>query len=625
MKSGMMPALVVAGVLAVSGGGWLLLPSLQDEQITVDAQASEQLERARRLLHQYSTGLTYKSLLLDQLRELGLDMDVMDVDAWRDAGSDEYQRYLSDAWQRYQPMDWQADPPRPARVQLANLEGQIKAATNQRRSLVTDNRELLDRALETVNEALSYRLKNASTASHAEAARLKSTILYHMGLRQWLQTGARRRDADAYRQELLALADRAASDNIIKTLVADSGVNDQLQILEAHVNEVRKRTTQSRAALTVLDTTVADLEERLAAAESRAANARQSLEELQAGGAESTDYRVGHLPNGAEAFRLRVGEHDQIYREALREAHVLKFGDYTDAHIDHTGDYLTGQYVPREAGRDLTTRFGLAHYRNERSVLAASVEQNQQAINDLGSAITRLEGMRNASQETQDRALQRIADGGLAAITAYAELNRIESEAFAIEEAALEVLERSARFARQAAGSARQWTTEARQRAQELPLRAKERSAAETRSQGTWMAGYIAAQEADARLAKAWINVDRYDAYRENAQILDHIRSSLELPEADAESERLKAAEARDAGVQEIDQALAVLEGVHRTVGRHWTITAQAAGAIYLRALLGHQSYKAHAIEAYRQAVKGREDKPYAEKIVSRLKRLENR
>ena len=131
VKPGLIPTLVVAAVLAVSGGGWLLLPSLQDEQITVDAQASEQLERARRLLHQYSIGLTYKSLLLDQLHELGLDMDVMDADSWQEAGSDEYQRYLSDAWQRYQPMDWQAQPPRPARVQLANLEGQIKTATNQ--------------------------------------------------------------------------------------------------------------------------------------------------------------------------------------------------------------------------------------------------------------------------------------------------------------------------------------------------------------------------------------------------------------------------------------------------------------------------------------------------------------
>jgi hypothetical protein len=52
---------------------------------------------------------------------------------------------------------------------------------------------------------------------------------------------------------------------------------------------------------------------------------------------------------------------------------------------------------------------------------------------------------------------------------------------------------------------------------------------------------------------------------------------------------------------------------------------AQEAGALYLLSMFGEPAYLDDAIAAYRSAVKGREDQKYAERFVTRLRRLEDR
>ena len=89
------------------------------------------------------------------------------------------------------------------------------------------------------------------------------------------------------------------------------------------------------------------------------------------------------------------------------------------------------------------------------------------------------------------------------------------------------------------------------------------------------------------------------------------------------ESERVKANEAHDAGVDEIEQAMEILQRAHRKTERHWTVVAHAAGTTYLLALFGHEDYADDAVEAYRDAVSGREDEEYARTFVARLNRLE--
>ncbi len=68
-----------------------------------------------------------------------------------------------------------------------------------------------------------------------------------------------------------------------------------------------------------------------------------------------------------------------------------------------------------------------------------------------------------------------------------------------------------------------------------------------------------------------------------------------------------------------------MVERAHRDTDRHWTLVAQEAGALYALALFGHAGYEKDAIEAYRNALQGREDESFTEKLVNRLDRLENR
>ena len=71
-----------------------------------------------------------------------------------------------------------------------------------------------------------------------------------------------------------------------------------------------------------------------------------------------------------------------------------------------------------------------------------------------------------------------------------------------------------------------------------------------------------------------------------------------------------------------------ILERAHRDGERHWTFVAQQAGANYLLALFGHPEYIDDAIQAYDNAIKGREDEKFSEKFATRrdyLMRLKGR
>ena len=156
-------------------------------------------------------------------------------------------------------------------------------------------------------------------------------------------------------------------------------------------------------------------------------------------------------------------------------------------------------------------------------------------------------------------------------------------------------------------------------------MEARERSAYAKRLGDAWMEGNIIAQVADARLAQAWIQLGRYRGYSAAAGVLEGLPDAVRPAEADVEDIRSKAADARDAGVAAITEAMTQLEKAHRAADNHWTMTAQAGAADQLLSLFGYPSYVEDAITAYRDALKGREDRPYTARIAAVLRELENR
>ncbi|MFQ5590490.1 MAG: hypothetical protein ACE5HE_04930 [Phycisphaerae bacterium] len=617
MRQNLLAVVTGAAALALCGVGWLALPLLQGAQRTVDKEAAEHLERARRLLHKYDVGWEYKSMLLDRVAEF--DVDVEDAGYLIEAGADEYQAEHQRLWEAYQPRDWQLPAPRPRRASYGNLARQIREGIAARTELIDKNRAWLDEALNAVDQAVAVSSGGASSRSYAEAARLKAVIQYHMGLTEWLRARVKRLEAAPYRRELIALAIRSAELKIDEALEANSGVDRQIKTLRKDLADAETRLGTQRKELARLEAMIAGFNKRIAAAEAQASEARRALADLQAKGMVSSD------PAGAERFRATLMQHNKLYREARREVQSLKAGYYPHAKIDHTGDFLRGRYVESGPSGRLTAEHGLQHYVHKRDVLTAEIRELERALDDRRADISRLEEMKKGYQQIQEHAGEALAVASEDAAEAYAQLNRVESEAAAFDESALGFLENSARAAARAAKDAKRWIDNARRLTQGISPEANKRSALAKRTRDKWMGGAMIAQEGAAHLARAWVYYGQYQARNNNADVLMRVLQSLPLAEADPEVERVNATQALDAGVEALTRAVNRLKQAHEASNRPWTIVAQEGGALYLLSLFGKASYIDDAIEAYRNAIKGRENEKFAERLVTTLRRLETR
>jgi hypothetical protein len=586
----------------------------------VDDDAALHVETARRMLHKYSFGLEHKSLLLDGLAELDVDVDVEDPDALveEEDAADEYQARHEERWKVFEPTEW-SESPTPARANYGNLPRQISDGIELRIDLTNENQEWLDQALEEVELALSLSENGASSSSYAEAKRVKGIILYQQGLAERLAAMIKRAEAIPYRQSLTSLAQKVGALEPTRTLAADSGVDEQIAQLASTQSQRKSQLRRDQESLAKLEATIQDFKNRVALAESRAEKARANMSELQARGIDFSD------PSGPATFNEELVEQDRIYRDAAREVRALTVSYYPNAEIDHTRDYLRGRYVEDGSPTDLTVEPGLRHWLSEQAVLAANIRGQQQEIEGLTSDILRLEGMKTAFEQVQADAAREIDDIVKSAADVYAELNRVEAEAEAIEEDALDLLGESASVSAQAAVDAKRWVTDARERTRGLSPEAKARSGLGKRTTDDWTSGSMAAEDADARIAMAQIYYWQYDAHRQDAALLETVSQVLRLKEADVEDLRVRADEARDAGVEEVTEALEQLEQAHIAMDRHWTLVAQEAGALYLLSQFGDSAYVADAVDAYRSALKGRENASEVEKFATRLKRLESR
>ncbi len=618
MKKNQLPIIVSIAALVTCGGGWLLLPALQSARRAVDVEASVELERARRVLHMYNANLAYRALIVEQLDEEDVELTFEDLS---EDVADQYSLLHTAMWEAYQPNDWApgAAEPRPARATYGNLPAQMRQGLSNQAKLSADNERLLDDALSAVGKALSITHGDESSRTHAEANRLKGVILHHKGLAKSLQAQLHRRNSGRLRQELVMLAIAAAESESAKTLVAESRIDERIDQLQARAAEFEAGVEEDRQRLAELDAQIEQLEARLAVARLRRDDARVAISRLQIQGMDFSD------TSGAEKFRIQLEAFDQAFREADRQCHALTYGAYQNAQIDQSGDYLTGRYVEIGSTAEPTVVAGLQHLEREHAVLAARIEGRQRAVDNVRSSVARLEGTRKALTATQERAATRIAAAAVTGSESFTELNRMDSEAFSIEDAALDLLDQSVRASKQAVGYADLWIRDARDRTQGLSPESTERSAFGGRLRDRWLGGDMAAQQADAHLARAWIFYDRFNAYSQSSEVLSDVAQGLELKEADIQSERAKAREAHDAGVEEIKQAMDATKRAFDAADHHWTLVAQSAGTTYLMALFGHEDYVDDAIEAYRNAIKGRENEKYAEVFVARLSRLEER
>ncbi len=606
----------VAGVI-LCGAAWFLPPMLQDAQQVVESEASVELERARRLLDEFDATLTYRMILSEMLDDQGIEVEADDLS---EDLADDYQQVHSELWEDFPPIDWpEQGEPRPAQARYSNVSTQVRTGLSETLNLADENERKLDDALAAVNRALSVTIGDESSRNHAEATRLKASISFHKGLSGATAAQLKRSEGDRYRRTLAALATVVAESEAVKSLAGDDRIDDYLGAFRSDLDELGGSLDKDRTTLAELNGTISDIEARFLAADARGKEALQTMARIKADGIDFSD------SDGDERFAAKLLEQDRAHRKASREAHALMYGDYPFAQIDESADYLAGKYVENGSPTNLTTEHGLLHYQREYAAFAAIIEGRQQAVVVLDQEIAHLEDVKRRYQAGEDRVRERITDATATATEAQAELSRIESEAEVLEDEAIGHFDDAARIAGQAARYADQWISNARGQTEGMSPDAQQNSAFGMRLLDRWMGGYIAALEADARLAKARIYYARYRAASHNAAFLAKTADSLQLAEADIDAERTKAEAAGIAGLTEITAAMNVLESVHGKVERHWTVTAQAAAANDLLALFGQEDYADDALEAYRTAVQGRENQPFVAPFLARINRLENR
>lgn len=604
-------------VVAVCAGGWMFLPALRDARQRVDADASYHLERARRLLHQYSPTQAYNTIIVDQLRDADIDVDAKDAAALAESNGELYQATHTAFWTSFEPREWNQTPPRGVRPSYGNLPAQMREGITARNRLSAENQKLLKDAMSELDAALTVENGDASGRNHAEVNRLRGVLFFHQAEAQRMRAALKRAEAEPYRRQLASLAATTVNLTSAKSLLEKSGIDRQVEAVQQKLESVRTENEKDRKSLAELDGKIKDMEKRLAEARRRIDAARGATEKIVDAG---VDFAT---PNGAAEFESKLTAQSEISQTAQREAHMLETGGLPKAEIDASGDFLKGRYMEGNSATDLTPEFGLTHYRTERAALAAAVERGGQSVSDFESDLARLEGMRKSYQSTQDDAEKQLAECAKSAEETYTDLNRIESEIEVIEDAALKLFDQSASTFQQAAGFNDQWVSDAREHTSSLSPEAKDRSAWGKREGDSWIGAFISAHVADARLAKAWIDLDRFAAHAQTANILAAIAEPLNLKEADPAVEQEKAAQAKAAGLEEINKAVGVLEKAHRSGDRNWTFVAQAAVANDLLSLFGEKEYVAEAVDTYRTALKGRENDASNVSLAARLKRLE--
>lgn len=618
MRENRIMTVVLLAAAGVCGLTWVFLPTLQGGKSAVEGEVSVHLERARRLLHQFSADLPYHAVLLDQLRQDGVEPEEPETLAEDEGLADDYQQEHAALWESFQPTDWTDRPTNP-KASYGAIARLVRDGLSGRDHLLDENQQLLRDAMTEVDAALAVESGGASGREVAEAVRLKGVIQYFTGMTDRIRAAVTRADADPLRARLNSLGDQASSLASQQALVAGSGIADQIEQLRKLTAEAEAAVKQEQAKLTELDARIADARRRIQTAETQRNEARARMGRL---GEEGIDFSRS---DGAKAFEEAYLAADRAYRAADRDVQFLTAGSFPNAEIDASGDFLTGRYLEKGSPFNLTIEPGLLRYQADREVLTRVIADRQREVEELRAGTARLETLRSAYAQTEQDAKPRLADVRSRAEKDFAELNRVESEAFALEETALAQLDRSAKTLKDAATRSADWIRDAQGKTQSLSPESQGRSAFQVRTDDAWIGGFIQAQSADARLAKAWIFYDRFIAHSQTAALLERVRDSLALSEADVDNEKAKAAEARTAGSEEVKLAVSDLERSHKDVDRHWTLVAQAAGTTYLLALFGDPSYIADTVEGYRKAVQTREEEKFVQPLLARLRQLEQR
>lgn len=605
-------------IFAIGGAAmWFLSSAAADH--AVENEAGKKVERARRLLAAYDPSIAYQDVVIGELAASGAGLDsAADLP---DSASKAYQDAHSKLWASFTPTNWpgvDGGAPRQAPdPQYGNIDGEIDKGLGSHDDAVRRNEDVLDAAIRAADEALNVSVGGADARSYGEAHRLKAIALFHKGMSERTKAVVIRQSAQSALDTIVSAGNASSAASGEQGLREMTQIEAKIEALRGKYAEADQDLSEAQAALRTLEATIDDFETRIADYKSRRAAARERIGQLQDQRADLSD------PQGVEKYRQAMAAADREFRSADRAVQVLESGDYPNATIDSSGDYLIGRYVENGSFRNLTTESGLSRHQNDAAVLRMTIATLTEGRERMIADIRRLEALQDTLAAREDEASRQLRESGQRLSSAAEDFLAVDADAAEIEDGAIRILEQSAAASKQAANAVAAWVRDAGSATSGMSPAAQDASAFSQRSKAGWMGGHVAAQEADARLAIAGIHLVRYSSYTDLAAALEALPAGVQVSGVTAGELKERAQDEQDAGVDAVTSAIEVLKTAHRTSERHWTFVAQLAAANHMVALLGDESFRNDAIESLRNALKGREGEAYVARLEARLRALE--
>ncbi|MFQ5490003.1 MAG: hypothetical protein ACE5GE_04710 [Phycisphaerae bacterium] len=622
---------VMVAAFAVAAGLYLTVPTMQNDRAVVDDQVRQGVARARRLLARLHDNQERLAVVLEGLRVAGLDEleddqveEMVEADRELLSGAeDRLREIVGQSRTRRQGLMNQyplaQDLPLPAPpgglgANLPQLTKAIREGLAARDRLLAENSELLDQALQAVRQGMTVQAGDVDGQRDPAALTLEGIILYAQGTAAQRKAALLRQRTIQPRGDLVRVAAQYAQRQSEQSLPGASGLDGRIE--EAREKSARKKQelAQLQEQLDQVQGTVADLEARLAKEQAASDQARSTLDKLAARELDSGD------ADAYRAFAEAYGRASAAFRQAVNNARVLEFGSLENARIDATGDLMTGEYVPADAG-EIQPKRGLYHYRQELDVVQAQVDQTDRLVKDLESDI---EAMRNAKASLAQRSTemaQLAADLRQQAATLFAETTADLDEAWELEEQAIQKLGTAARKFKAAAQAHQSRQVEAREAFSGVAGDAASRMAEKLYSEDRWPGAGNIAREADAKMRLAMVQYQRYRGLLFQQELLDRLgEAAPEDLDAETLSEDLETA--REAGVQAAEDCIESLFKASRDMNQHFALTAQIAAAYYLESLFGDPKLAVVAMRNYEAAIQGREKSPFVTQYVERLDQI---
>ncbi len=617
-KNGLM---VIVGFALMAGlcAATVMVPRIMESpRLAANAEANRHIEKARRLLAQYDTNVNVEAahrqmheegsytLSSERLEAL---LDDPDIDIVGDAtieledyvrlpaisgmgrAEDELLRlsYGENEWQQHK------RPAPPSRISGS----MINKGTSESERRLADNDKLLREALQAVASALSVSRGDYSTSQHAGGNRLKGMILYQQGLAVSRRVSLLRRQlavqrfAIKHRQEQNL---KLAQDN---NLVADSEIDARLADAKQDLDQAAERVRTQQDTNSDLASLVADLDQRVTAAAERSEAAREGMAALEALGVDLSS------PDGSAQFKQAYEEQAQNYRQALAEAHLLRYGGLLNAVIDQGGDYLRGNYVPVDKGQDIQVQRGLEHYRQDLESAQAELEKMKDAETQLEESVFSLGELKRKMEERVGQATDSIQKRADEIDEIYAEFTDLDTRIREAEEQAVKLYEQASRSFKTAQAGVRDEENHAKQHQPSDPQRLPFHYSSVSGNQG-WLRGQLLAQQADTDLRIAFLMLGRFQAAQ--AHIADLGRGGQVQADLPGWQEAMESAKAE--AITRTEAAIDILDNKAQNLiaDGNWTVAAEIAAAHYVLSLLDVELAAERSLEWYRVAVQGREE-----------------